>query len=72
MLLSPPLVPQKQVDAVKSRLKHVKTHPRVYFEIDSTNPTQPITAGPGTYIDEGIRLAGGKNIADTVTTCSGT
>jgi iron complex transport system substrate-binding protein len=60
------------VDTVVSRLAHVKTKPRIYFEIDATNPTQPITAGPGTYLDEGIRLAGGANIADTVTTCSGT
>jgi iron complex transport system substrate-binding protein len=61
-----------QVAAVKAKLGNVRSRPRVYFEIDATNPTQPITAGPGTYLDEGIRLAGGKNIADTVTTCSGT
>jgi iron complex transport system substrate-binding protein len=63
---------RKQVAAVTVRLTHVKSKPRVYFEIDATNPTQPITAGPGTYLDEGIHLAGGTNIADTVTTCSGT
>jgi iron complex transport system substrate-binding protein len=63
---------RKQVDGVTSRLAHSRTRPRIYFEIDATNPTQPITAGPGTYLDEGIRLAGGTNIADAVTTCSST
>jgi iron complex transport system substrate-binding protein len=40
--------------------------------VDASNPTQPITVGPGTFIDEAIGLAGGKNVAAGVTTCSGT
>ena len=61
-----------QLSAVKARLAKVRTRPRVFYELDATNPTQPITAGPKTVIDEAIGVARGKNIADSVTTCSGT
>jgi iron complex transport system substrate-binding protein len=54
------------------RLAGVKRRPRVYYEVDATNPTQPYTAGPKTFIDNAITLAHGHNVADTVRTCSGT
>jgi iron complex transport system substrate-binding protein len=63
---------KKEEKATRVRVAHVRSHPRVYYEIDATNPTEPFTAGPGTFIDEAIRLAGGKNVADGVTSCSGT
>lgn len=63
---------KSQLSAVKTRLATVRSRPRVFYELDATNPTQPITAGPKTVIDEAIGLVHGKNIADTVTTCSGT
>lgn len=63
---------KKQLATVKSRIARVRSRPRVYYEVDATNPAQPITAGPGTVIDEAIRVAGGKNVADSVTSCSGT
>ncbi len=56
----------------KSKLSGVSTRPRVFYEVDATNPTQPITAGPKTVIDQAIALADGRNIADSVTSCSGT
>jgi iron complex transport system substrate-binding protein len=62
---------KRQLSAVKSRLAKVLSRPRVFYELDATNPTQPITAGPKTVIDQAIGVARGKNIADTVTTCSG-
>lgn len=61
-----------QLATVRARLAHVRSRPRVYYEIDATNPAQPITAGPGTFIDQAIRLAQGRNIAQGVTSCSGT
>jgi iron complex transport system substrate-binding protein len=63
---------QSEVNGVKKALAKVKSRPRVYYEIDATNPTQPYTVGPGTFIDEAIHVAGGKNIADGVTSCAGT
>ncbi len=61
-----------QLLAVKTRLANVRSRPRVFYELDATNPTQPITAGPKTVIDQAISLVHGRNIADNVTTCSGT
>ncbi|HZU11278.1 MAG TPA: ABC transporter substrate-binding protein [Chloroflexota bacterium] len=61
-----------QMRQVRNAVRHVKNRPRVYYEIDATNPTAPYTAGPGTFIDDAISLAGGKNVADAVTTCRGT
>jgi iron complex transport system substrate-binding protein len=63
---------KSQLASVKKALKGLKTRPRVFYEVDATNPTQPITAGPKTVIDQAISLAEGKNIADSVTSCSGT
>jgi iron complex transport system substrate-binding protein len=63
---------RKQMAAVHTRLAPIRGRPTVYYEVDATNPAQPITVGPGTFIDEAIGLAGGKNVAAGVTTCSGT
>lgn len=54
------------------RLARVNTRPRVYYEVDATNPTAPYTAGPKTFIDDAISRAKGHNVADAVRTCSGT
>lgn len=61
-----------QLTALRKRMTRARTRPGVYYEIDATNPTEPYTAGPGTFIDQAIAIAGGKNVADGVTSCSGT
>lgn len=63
-----------QIAAVRKQLGRAHGRPTVYYEIDATNPTQPYTAGPGTFIDEAIRLARGSNVADGATSlgCPGT
>ncbi len=58
--------------SITRRLASVKTRPRVYYEVDATNPTAPYTAGPKTFIDDAINRARGHNVADAVRTCSGT
>lgn len=63
---------KRQLQSLRRRMRHVQGRPGVYYEIDATNPTQPYTAGPGTFIDQAIQIAGGKNVADGVRTCSGT
>jgi iron complex transport system substrate-binding protein len=40
--------------------------PSVFYEIDATDPTKPYTAGPGTFIDKLIDLAGGYNIGQAL------
>lgn len=36
--------------------------PRVFYEIDATEPAKPWTAGPGSFVQSLIELAGGKSI----------
>lgn len=38
------------------------SRPRVLYEIDATEPAKPWTAGPGSFIQGLIELAGGQNI----------
>ena len=51
-----------RVDAVAAKLASVTTKPRVYYELDFTNPAKPYTAGPGSFVDNLLSLAGGENI----------
>jgi iron complex transport system substrate-binding protein len=39
------------------------THLRVFYVFDATDTTKPWTAGPGSFADELIRMAGGENVA---------
>jgi len=63
---------RRDIAAVTDAVSRVKTHPRVDYEIDGTDPTAPYIAGRGTYIDQLIHLAGGQNVADHAGLCSGT
>jgi cobalamin transport system substrate-binding protein len=48
--------------AVTDKLAGVTEKPKVFYELDATDPSKPWTAGPGTFIDILISLAGGQNI----------
>jgi len=43
------------------------TNPRVYVEIDGSDPVRPWTAGPGSFVNELLLIAGGRNAAEGVT-----
>jgi iron complex transport system substrate-binding protein len=58
---------QKRVDDVRSKTSAVATRPRVYHEIDASDPTKIFTVGPGSYIHDLIQIAGGENIAARAT-----
>jgi iron complex transport system substrate-binding protein len=54
---------KQRLDAVQAKLAGAQTKPRVYWELDATDPAKPFTPGPGSFLDEIIRLAGGTNVA---------
>ncbi|HEV2010326.1 MAG TPA: cobalamin-binding protein [Candidatus Limnocylindria bacterium] len=53
---------QAQLDAVKARTANA-SKPKVFHEIDASDLTKLYTVGPGSFIDDLIKLAGGTNIA---------
>ena len=53
---------QQRVDTVIEKTASTTTKPTVFFEIDATDQTKPWTAGPGSFADSMISLAGGQNI----------
>ena len=48
---------------VQDKVAGVTEKPKVFYELDATDPAKPWTAGQGTFIDLLIGLAGGQNIA---------
>ena len=54
---------QQRVDAVKAKTASVTTRPRVYHEVDASDPAKIFTVGPGSYINDLIDIAGGVNVA---------
>jgi len=47
---------------VSAALANVKDRPKVFYELDATDPAKPFTAGANTFIDLLITQAGGANI----------
>ncbi|MEX2045573.1 MAG: helical backbone metal receptor [Chloroflexota bacterium] len=58
---------QRRVDDVRSKTSSAATRPRVYHEIDASDPAKIFTVGPGSYIQDLIEVAGGQNIAARAT-----
>lgn len=53
---------KERVAAVEEKIKSASSQPSVFYEFDSTDPNAPYTAGPGTFVDLLIDLAGGSNV----------
>ena len=53
---------QARLDAVKAKTA-TAPKPRVFHEIDASDLTKMYTVGPGSFVDDLIKLAGGTNIA---------
>jgi iron complex transport system substrate-binding protein len=51
-----------RAQAVLEKVKGTSETPKVFYELDATDPAKPWTSGPGTFIDILISLAGGQNI----------
>ena len=52
-----------RVEVVLEKAAAVESKPSVFYELDATDPSAPYTAGPGTFLDTLINLAGGTNAA---------
>jgi len=53
---------QQRVEQVKLTIEKATTRPLVFYELDGTDPAKPWTPGPGNFLDELIRTAGGENV----------
>ncbi|TMC77110.1 MAG: hypothetical protein E6J15_04570 [Chloroflexi bacterium] len=58
---------EQRVDTVKTKTAAITNRPRVYHEIDASDPAKIFTVGPGSYINDLIEIAGGTNIAARTT-----
>lgn len=58
---------RERVNAVVEKLAGVEEKPVVFYELDGSDPAKPWTPGPGTFVDELIRAAGGENAAAGLT-----
>jgi iron complex transport system substrate-binding protein len=60
---------KRLVDAMRRRVAAVLAkvrgapRPKVFVELDASDPIRPFTAGPGSFVDLLVQLAGGVNIA---------
>lgn len=62
---------QTRVEAVESALESTSETPTVFYELDSSDPAAPWTAGFGSFIDQLIARAGGENAAGQLDTAYG-
>ncbi len=60
---------RRKIERVQSRVQGLRP-PRVFLELDGTDPARPFTSGPHSFIGDMIRIAGGWNIADGIRTPS--
>lgn len=53
---------RRRVSAATGKVRDLP-RPSIYIETDGTDPLKPWTAGPGSFVDQLVQLAGGRNIA---------
>ena len=64
---------EKLVESLKERVANVEQQvaaagdrPKVFYELDSTDPSAPWTFGPGTFLDTLVSMAGGENVGSVL------
>ena len=55
-----------RVAAVTDKTAGVTERPLAFYELDSTDPNAPWTAGAGTFVDTLINMSGGDNVGATL------
>ncbi len=53
---------RRRVAAVLAKVREAP-RPKVFVELDASDPIRPFTAGPGSFVDLLVQLAGGANVA---------
>lgn len=53
---------EARVTAVADKIATITETPLVFYELDSTDPNAPWTAGAGTFVDTLITMGGGENV----------
>ncbi len=53
---------RQRVAAVLAKVRGAP-RPKVFVELDASDPIRPFTAGPGSFVDLLVQLAGGANVA---------
>jgi len=53
----------ERIQTVQTTVAQSSFQPIVFYQLDSTDPAAPWTAGPGNFIDTLITMAGGVNVA---------
>ena len=53
---------RQRFDDITAKARGTASNPKVFFELDATDPSKPYTPGPGSFIDALITLAGGSNV----------
>lgn len=56
----------ERIDAVLATVAKAEAQPLVFYELDATDPAKPWTPGPGSYMDELIQSAGGRNVGSVL------
>ena len=51
-----------RAEAVTAKTQTASSRPVVFYEVDATEPSKPWTAGPGSFMDGLITMAGGANV----------
>jgi iron complex transport system substrate-binding protein len=61
---------REQISRIQARVKGLHP-PRVFLELDGTDPARPFTSGPHSFIGAMVEAAGGSNIAHEIHTPAG-
>jgi iron complex transport system substrate-binding protein len=57
---------KNRVAAVEAKVSQAEEYPLVFYELDNTDPDAPWTAGPNTFINTLITMAGGTNLGGSM------